>query len=113
MAEVNNISLDQGENYTETLTYTDSNSDPIDMTGYTYELKVKESWSGSDTIFTLTGGSGIDTTNEATGVLVYTFTAAQTALLTKPQYQYQLKLTDGSGIVTILIEGHIMPDPAI
>lgn len=113
MATKNNISLDQGEQFQKTVTYNSSNDVAVDMTGYTYELKVAESWTGNAVIFTLTGGSGIDTTNESIGQLTYTFSGAQTALLTKPQYQYQLKVTDTASTDFIIEEGHIFPDPSI
>ncbi len=57
-------------------------------------------------------GSGI-IINPTTGKVIIRATAAQTALLTSPQYVYDLKITSPSGEVTRLIQGKLSLDSQV
>ena len=57
-------------------------------------------------------GSGV-TINPTTGKLTVRATSAQTALLTSPEYVYDLRMTSPSGEVTRLIQGKISVDSQV
>ena len=115
MATEYNITLRQGDSYELTFTYTDPDGVAKNMSGFTYQMDVREGYVNSDLVFSLTEGSGIDSTSESAGVLTISITSAQTALLTKGVYRYDLKLTDLGGdskrelYGTVIAEKNVTP----
>ena len=60
MAVQKNWEVDQGTTFTFTVEYKDNNDDPIDLTGATAKLQVRDTQGGSKLAFTLTSpASGI------------------------------------------------------
>jgi hypothetical protein len=86
--------------------YTDTaQTTAFDLTGYTVSLLI-----GGTPGFTLTAGSGL-TVSAAAGLIVAALSAAQTATVSpnsgnpQPAFHYQLKLVDGSGVVSYPLSG--------
>lgn len=107
-AGIYNFTLDQGSQYTTTIVYEDPSGNPIDLTGYTAAMQLREqSASPNPATLTLTSapGGGIVIT-PLTGTLDITMTTAQTGALDARFYVYDLELTL-SGVVTRIIQGQI------
>lgn len=75
---------------------------PVNWTGYTAKLQVKEHLN-SDSVVTLTSGSGI-TLGGSAGTVVVTISSTLTGAVTPGQYIYDLEVTNGS-VTYRLLEG--------
>ena len=95
-AGIYNATIDQGATWSVTVTYTDSTGAPINLTGYTAAMQVRQQYSSTDADLTLTSPSGGIVITGATGVIVITMTATQTASLEEGFYVYDVELTSGS-----------------
>ena len=87
---------------------TDSNSDVLNLTGYTGLGQMRKTY-GSSTIaatFTLA-------LTAATGQVTVTLTDVQTAALGSGRYVYDILLTDSSGDKTRILEGHATVTPSV
>lgn len=100
----NNFVIYKGATFDETLPWIDGNGDPINLNGYTAEMKVR--FGVEDTSPFLDLGSGI-TLGGAAGTIRLTLSAAQTALLPECVAVYDLRLTAGTGDSYYILEGII------
>lgn len=103
-----NITCYQGATLDKTFTATNDGT-PIDWTGYTAKLQVRQYVNTSDTaVLTLTTGSGITAlTND--GKVIITATASQTGAIAQGNYVYDLELTSGTYVVR-LVQGRFTVD---
>ncbi len=83
----------------------DDNVTPIDITGYTAEMVIKDSWEGV-TYRTLINGSGI-TMTASTGIFSVSLAEADVAALEFKSAVYKLIVTDASGNVTPYFTGKL------
>jgi hypothetical protein len=87
---------------------TDSNSDALNLTGYTALAQIRKTH-GSSTI-AATFGTTL-TTN--TGQVTLTLTDTVTAAMGSGRYVYDVLLTDGSGDKTRVLEGQAILTPGV
>lgn len=109
MAEQHNFNIDQGTTWNRTITWTDSNNDPIDLSGYTARMKLKRQKGSATADLTLTtenDGIAIDALN---GAITLSLSPIQTAGLDS-SYVYDLEVVSGAGDVTRLLQGRIIVD---
>jgi hypothetical protein len=104
-AGIYNTAIDQGATWTVNIVYTDYNGDPVNLTGYTARMQLREKFT-SDAVLTLTTSNGGLTLTPLTGGIAVIATAAQTEVIPAGFYLYDLELTSGSEI-TRLIQGQI------
>lgn len=90
-----NITSQQYATFDETWTLKDENGDPFNLTGYTAQLQVRESYSSTSTLFSLSSGSGI-TLGGALGTVVISIAATVTDDVAPGNYVYDFLLTSGS-----------------
>jgi hypothetical protein len=95
-AGIYNATIDQGATWSVTVTYTDSNGAPINLTGYTAAMQVRQQYNSTDAELTLTSPSGGIVITPLTGIIVITMTATQTAALEEGFYVYDVELTLGT-----------------
>lgn len=116
MPYCNDLNVDQGATYKETIIYEDENNVAIDMTGYTAKLDVRTGYLSEAPIaeFSLTELSGIDMSDASNGVIEFTFTDTQTAGLdASVTYRYDLEITSPTGDVTRLVQGRVEVNPQV
>jgi hypothetical protein len=80
---------------------------PVNLTGYTAKMQIRETVDNPTVILELThlnGGIVIDATSHT---ITLTMTSAQTAAFTFPTAVYSLELTDTSGNVITFIQGNL------
>jgi len=108
MALQKNWEVDQNTTFTFTVEYIDSSGVPINITGSTAKMQVRESKGGSKLAFTLTspsaGGITVDGLN---GKLTMKMTPTQTNKLFYPKSSYDIMLTDTNLNKTKILEGFI------
>jgi len=108
MAALSNIYIDQGSDFTTVISLTDSNSDALNLTGYSAIAQIRKTY-GSTTI-AATFGTALTTT---TGQLTLSLTDAITAAMDSGRYVYDVLLTDASGDKTRVLEGQAILTPGV
>jgi phage tail sheath gpL-like len=105
-AGIYNTTIDQGSLWSVVLVYTDSNNTPVNLTGYTAAMQLRQNYNSTTADLTLTTANGGITIVGATGTITIAATATQTGLLDPGFYVYDLELTSGSNI-SRLIQGQL------
>jgi len=93
-----NLSIDQGTTYSVTLTLTDTNGDPMNLSNYTASSKIKKWYTSSNSI------AFNASINTATGSITLELDANTTATIRPGRYVYDVDITDGTSI-TRVVEG--------
>lgn len=105
MAQKTNITIDQGTTFTYNFTVSDTNGDPVDLSGYTANSQMRKSYSSSNaTTFTCA---------TSTGQVTISLTANQTANVVAGRYVYDVELTAANGAVTRHVEGIVTVTPQV
>ena len=108
MATIQNLTIDQDADFTQTLTVKDSTGTVVDISGQTVTSKLRKTHlSSTATSFTTAIVSG------TAGTCSITLTAAVTSGLTEGRYVWDLTTTDGSGLITRRIEGRVTVTPSV
>ena len=99
-----NFEIKRGDTWVDpTIQWQDTDGDPIDLSSYTARLTVKDELDGDNTYVELTSGAGEIVLNGAgTGYITFLVSAATTAAWTWEEGEYDLELTLGSVVTTIL-----------
>ena len=105
-AGIYNTTIDQGSIWNVTIVYKDSNGNPVNLTGYTAAMQLRQNYNSESADLTLTTANGGLTITGATGTIQVSATATQTGNLSAGFYVYDLELTSGSNI-SRLIQGQI------
>jgi hypothetical protein len=90
------ISCPQGATFSKRLSFLVSNV-PLDLTGYSARLQVRESYSASSAVLSLTAGTGI-TLGGTAGTIDLLVASTATAALTPGQYVYDLELVNDTTV---------------
>ena len=108
MSTIQNITIDQDADYTETLTVKDSTGTVVNLTGSTMTSKIRKTHlSSSATSFTTAIVSATD------GTCSIAMTDAVTTGLAEGRYVWDLTTTDASGLITRRIEGRVTVTPSV
>lgn len=93
-----NLSIDAGSTYSVTLTLTDVNGDPMNLSNYTASSKIKKWYTSSNSI------SFNASINTSTGSITLELDANTTANIHPGRYVYDVNITDGIS-TTRVVEG--------
>jgi hypothetical protein len=107
MAGQKNFEVDQNTTFTFIVVYKDNNGLPIDLTGSSAKLQVRDTKGGSKLAVSLTSPSGGIIINAALGKITVKMTPTQTSKLFYPKSSYDLMLTDSNFNKIKLLEGFI------
>ena len=107
MAGQKNWEVDQNTTFSFVIQYRTKSGDPIDLTGATAKMQVRDTKGGSKLAFTLTSPSGGITIDTATGKLNIRMTPTQTNKLYYPKSAYDIMLIESNGVKTKLVEGFL------
>jgi hypothetical protein len=116
-----NFTIEQGATVDFEIAYTDSNGDPIDLTGYNARMQLRPSAGSSTLYLTLSSslgpcGTGLNMSGSGglnpptSGTIGIYISAESSSLLDFSSAQYDLELASGSGncaVVTRLLEGSV------
>ena len=108
MATIQNITIDQDADYTETLTVKDSTGTVVDLTGLTITASMrKHHLSVTKTDFTTA------TVSATAGTCTITLTDTVTAALNEGRYVWDLVTATSDGTKTRRIEGRVTITPSV
>lgn len=97
MARLLHITIDQGADFSQVIPMLYANGASLDITGYTANSVVKKNYTAANTAVFTTAISGANLTLSLTDV--------ETGAMAAGRYVYDIKLTDGGGIVSRQAEG--------
>ena len=108
MAGQKNFEVDQNATFTFQVQYTeDDKVTPIDLTGATAKMQVRDIKGGTKLAVTLTSPAGGITINAPTGTLTIKMTPTQTNKLFYPKSSYDVMVIDSNGNKIKLLEGFL------
>lgn len=114
-AGVYNTTIEKGATFNLTVTYKDSTGTPVDLTGWTVRMHVRETPADSSTILTSQGGSPtIIITKNSSGVITVTISATTTSSLSVTTAYYDIEAEEtATGIVRRILKGRIVVSPEV
>lgn len=108
MAVKKNFEVDQNATFAFQVQYTEEDQvTPIDLTGATAKMQVRDTQGGSKLAFTLTSPSGGIVINGSTGHVYITMTPTQTNKLFYPKSAYDIMVITSAGNKIKLLEGFL------
>jgi hypothetical protein len=108
MAGQKNFEVDQNATFSFIVEYKDNDGLPIDLTGATAKMQVRDTKGGAKLAFTLTSPStGGITITPLLGKLTIKMTPTQTNKLFYPKSSYDIMVTDSNANKIKLLEGFI------
>jgi hypothetical protein len=113
-----NFLIEQGATFQLELQYKDSNNNPINLSGYSGRLQIRQTVPSTVILLCLSSslkpdGTGINfsgsngTTSPSSGSIGIYISAISSSLLTFDQAVYDLEIENSSGFVTRLVEGGV------
>lgn len=108
MAIKGNIEIDQGANFSTTITVTDDNTgNAVNLTGYSAAAQMRKHYSSSNSYsFTVSISPII-------GAVTLSMNSTSTGSITPGRYVYDCELTDPNYAVTRLVEGIVTVTPSV
>lgn len=107
MAAQKNFEVDQNTTFSFTVEYLDDSNLPINLTGATAKMQVRDTKGGSKLSFTISSPSEGIVIEGPQGRVTCTMTPAQTSKLFHPKSSYDLMITDTNNTKTKLLEGFL------
>lgn len=95
------IIIEQGVTFQLNLTWKDSTGSPVNLTGYSARMQVRETYESEDTLVSLVSPADI-TLGGALGTILITIPAATTGPLSFVEGVYDLELITGSNVTRLL-----------
>lgn len=106
-----NFLCPQGSTFSRRLTYK-INDTPVNLNGFSSRLQVRETHYDTDTIVSLTSGSGI-TLGGSAGTIDILIAASATALFDAGTWVYDLEIESTNGTIDRLVEGSFIVTPEV
>lgn len=107
MAEIRNIYIDQGTTFSMSVTVSDQNGDPKDLTNYTAASQMRKSYyTSASTDFTTVIQYPLD------GTVTISLTAEETSALKAGRYVYDIEISSNEETLRIL-EGIVVINPEV
>jgi hypothetical protein len=112
-----NITMDQGSTFSLAVVWNDENDEPVDLTGYSARMHIRQSYSNNTLIESMTSSNGEITITANTGQVTVTLPATRTASINSTAntsstpysstYVYDLEVESSDAVVTKLIWGSV------
>lgn len=107
MASISNLYIDAGATYSNIITVTSSNGQPLNLTGYTVASQMRKSY-GSSTAYPFTSS-----VYNANGQIRLQLTPQQSQAIPPGRWLYDVEITSSSGTKTRVVEGIVVVNPEI
>jgi len=105
--------IEKGATYEHTIFWKDKLKQPIDLSGVTARMQIRETIESPTVILELSSANGLIFIDATLGAIVFNINYATTALLPGTEGVYDLELTFSSGKVKRLIQGSIVFSPEV
>lgn len=112
-AGVYDITIEQGATFRLNLEWVDSNSDPVDLTGYTARMQVRRRYASTEAALNLTTENGGIVLGGAAGTILIEAAAGATDDIDFKIGVYDLELEAADGFVTRLLQGAVTISPEV
>lgn len=106
MAFKANIVIDQGASFSSSITVTDDEGVPVDLTGYTGTAQMRKHYTSSNSVSFAVAVSNA-------GIIALSLTANQTANIAAGRYVYDVEVTDTNNLVYRIVEGIVTLTPQV
>lgn len=108
MAVVANITIDQGSDFTSSVTVEDVAGNPMNLTGYTASGQIRKTYYSTTAIdFTAS------VTSAANGLITIELDKDTTKTMKPGRYVYDLEIESSGGTVTRVVEGQLEVMPSV
>ncbi len=107
MAIKANLIIDQGTDYSTSISLQNDEGESANLVGYTANSQLRKTYSSSNA-HTFT--ASVDT---ASGMVMLSLSDSQTANITAGRYVYDVYLTDSNGLVSRIVEGIVTVTPRV
>lgn len=104
-----NLYIDQGSDYTTTVTINDSAGSPLDLTGYTATAQIRKTYTSSTSVSFLV----VFDADRSTGKITISLTNVQTSALKSGLYVYDVLISDVLLKKTRVVEGTANVSPMV
>lgn len=101
-AGVLHITIEQGATFDPVMTWKDENGTPIDLTGYTARMHIREDIDDATYIRESTTANGEIVLGGIAGTITFAISAEATAALTFDTGVYDLELVNGNDVTRLL-----------
>jgi hypothetical protein len=105
--EYKNFEVDQNTTFTFQVEYLDVDDNPIDLTGASAKMQVRDTQGGSKLACTLTSPSGGITIDGPNGLLTIKMTPTQTNKMFYPKSSYDIMIVDSNGNKIKILKGFL------
>lgn len=106
---ISNLYIDQGSDFSTTLTINDSSGSVLDLTNYTAIAQIRKTYSSSS----FTSFAVAFAADRTSGVITLSLSNAQTAAKTPGLYVYDVLISDVNSIKTRVVEGSVTISPMV
>jgi|LauGreDrversion4_2_1035121.scaffolds.fasta_scaffold00642_3 hypothetical protein len=113
MAAKYDIVCDQGATFSRIFTWQDDAANPVNLTGYTARMQVRDEADSSTAALSLTTENSRITLGGTAGTITLLVSATDTAAVVAGEYVYDLEIVSGAGTVTRLIQGCFTVDAEV
>lgn len=107
-----NFYVYRGATFSEQIEWKDESGTPVNLTGFTARLHMRETLEAADPFLTLTTENGGITLGGVAGTIQMLASATQTTAITATSGVYDLELVSGAN-VTRLLEGLVIISPEV
>jgi len=108
MATISNLFVDAGSDYSNIITVSSTNGQPLNLSGYTVASQMRKSYSSS-TVYAFTA-SVYDAAN---GKVRLQLSASNSSAIPAGRWLYDVEITSGAGSKTRVVEGIVTITPQI
>jgi hypothetical protein len=108
MATISNLYVDAGSTYSNIITVSASNGQPLDLTGYTVASQMRKSYASS-TVYNFTSSIY----NASQGKVRLQLSNTQSEAIPAGRWLYDVEIRSPSGAVTRVVEGIVTVNPQI
>jgi hypothetical protein len=108
-----NFEITQGDTFNLQLTYYDEMQNPIDITGYTVVMEIRDKPGSRVLSAQCSIGDGIIISDAVNGVISIEVSSVKTKVIPYPKAVYQIQVTDQNGSKTTLVQGWFTVNPGV
>ena len=102
-----NLKIDQGADFSTSITLTDDDGNALDLTGYTGAGQIRKYYTSTTAVdFNVV-------VTPSTGTVSLSLSAADSNAMNSGRYVYDIELTDGSDVVSRIMEGIVTITPGV